>query len=95
MASGGYPGNYRKGLTIDGPGRGSRSCPTPWSSTPAPRAMARRVLTAGGRVLGVTAWADDLPAAIDARLCGGGSAFTGQAPSYRHDIGAKGLLREG
>jgi phosphoribosylamine--glycine ligase len=49
-----------------------------------------RLVTAGGRVLGVTAVADDLPAAIAAAYEGVGDVrFEGM--HYRTDIGRKAL----
>ena len=49
-----------------------------------------QLLTTGGRVLGVTATAEDLPAAIQrAYTAVGKLQFEGM--QYRHDIGAKGL----
>jgi phosphoribosylamine--glycine ligase len=50
----------------------------------------RQLLTAGGRVLGVTAIAEDLPAAIDRAYAAVGKInFEGM--HYRRDIGAKGV----
>jgi phosphoribosylamine--glycine ligase len=51
-----------------------------------------QLLTAGGRVLGVTATAADLPGAIEQAYAAVGKIkFEGM--HYRHDIGAKGLRR--
>ena len=51
-----------------------------------------QLLTAGGRVLGVTATAEDLPAAIQRAYAAVGKLhFEGM--QYRKDIGAKGLRR--
>lgn len=52
----------------------------------------RRLLTAGGRVLGVTAIAEDLPTAIERAYAAVGKIkFEGM--QYRRDIGAKGVRR--
>jgi phosphoribosylamine---glycine ligase len=52
----------------------------------------RQLLTAGGRVLGVTAIGEDLPSAIEQAYTALGKIhFDGM--HYRHDIGAKGLRR--
>ena len=89
MASGGYPGSYRKGLRIHGLER-SLAVPnvkvfhagTAWHDG--------RIVTHGGRVLGVTALGDDLRTARDrAYQVVEGIQFDGA--HYRHDIAAKGL----
>ena len=49
-----------------------------------------QVVTAGGRVLGVTAVADDLSAAIDKAYKGVAEISFANA-YYRHDIGARAL----
>lgn len=51
-----------------------------------------RLLTAGGRVLGVTATAEDLRAAIE-RAYAAASKIRFEGMHYRRDIGAKGLRR--
>ncbi len=64
LASGGYPGLYRNGLPVTGIPPSSEHDPvavfhagTAWEG--------RDIVTAGGRVLGVTAWGDSLNAARD------------------------------
>lgn len=52
----------------------------------------RQLLTTGGRVLGVTAVAEDLPAAIE-RAYAAVSKIHFEGMHYRRDIGAKGLRR--
>jgi phosphoribosylamine--glycine ligase len=52
----------------------------------------RQLLTAGGRVMGVTATAEDLPSAIQ-RAYAGVSKLHFEGMHYRKDIGAKALLR--
>ena len=51
-----------------------------------------RLLTTGGRVMGVTAIAEDLPAAID-RAYAAVSKIHFEGMHFRHDIGAKGRRR--
>ena len=52
----------------------------------------RQLLTAGGRVLGVTAAGEDLPKAIE-QAYAAASKVHFEGMHYRHDIGAKGLRR--
>ena len=56
------------------------------------RVQARELVTAGGRVLGITAAAENLPSAI-ARAYAAVSKVTFEGMHYRKDIGAKGLRR--
>jgi phosphoribosylamine--glycine ligase len=51
-----------------------------------------QLLTTGGRVLGVTAIAEDLPSAIE-RAYAAVSRIHFEGMHYRRDIGAKGLRR--
>jgi phosphoribosylamine--glycine ligase len=53
-----------------------------------------QLLTAGGRVLGVTATAEDLPSTIE-RAYAAVSKIHFEGMHYRRDIGAKGLRRMG
>ena len=54
------------------------------------RRAGEQVLTAGGRVLGVTGWGADLPAALQAAYARAAQIhFDGQ--QYRRDIGAQAL----
>jgi phosphoribosylamine--glycine ligase len=90
MASGGYPGGYAKGLPIhglDGAGR------LPGTKVfHAGTAMAGdRIVTQGGRVLGVTAWADDLERARDAAYAAV-EQIRFDGAQYRRDIAAKALM---
>ena len=95
MAAAGYPGKYAKGDEIQvETGFFSK---TPFLETrclavfhAGTRRDGERLLTAGGRVLGVTAWADDLPGAI-ARAYEAVEHIHWPGAQYRHDIGAKGL----
>lgn len=87
IASGGYPGTYRTGLPIEGVEAAD--------ARPGIRVFhagtARRdgtLVTAGGRVLGVTALADDLPAAIR-RAYDAVGAIRFDGMHYRTDIGRR------
>jgi len=92
MASGGYPGRYQTGLPIDGVEEAERlGCQVFHAGT---RLQGSRLLTAGGRVLGVTATGPDLETAIrDAYR--GVQAISFQGAHYRTDVGAKGLAFAG
>ncbi len=88
VASGGYPGKYETGREITGV--------VDASALPGVQVFhagtARRdgaLVTAGGRVLGVTAVADDLPSAI-ARAYEGVRLIHFEGMHYRTDIGRRG-----
>jgi phosphoribosylamine--glycine ligase len=89
VASGGYPGAYRTGLPIEGVGDAEKHPGViVFHSGTAERAG--RLVTSGGRVLGVTAVAPDLEAAIAGAYAAVGEIrFEGM--HYRRDIGRKGL----
>jgi phosphoribosylamine--glycine ligase len=92
-ASGGYPGSYRTGLKIDG-------------LTATSDAGAVQVFhagtslvdgefrTAGGRVLAVSAAANDLKTAL-AMIYGRLESIQFEGMFYRHDIGHRALAKEG
>jgi len=89
LASGGYPGPYAVGEVITG-------CDAAESMGgvkifhAGTRMSDDHLVTAGGRVLGVTAIAEDLPAAIQRAYAAAGKIqFDGM--HYRRDIGAKGV----
>jgi phosphoribosylamine--glycine ligase len=91
MASGGYPGKYEKGKEITGLEKASaRKGVTVFHAGTVPKKD--KVLTAGGRVLGVTALGKDIPTAIE-------SAYAAvkdiefEGAHYRTDIGQKALKR--
>lgn len=89
MTSGGYPGAYVKGKTIYGLEEASRLPNT--KVFHAGTALADgRIVTSGGRVLGVTAWGDTLAAA---RECAyrAVEAIRFEGAHFRRDIGAKAL----
>jgi phosphoribosylamine--glycine ligase len=89
LASGGYPGAYRTGLPIDGIDTAeSRPDVRVFHAGTAERDG--KLVTAGGRVLGVTATADDLATAVvRAYAAVGDIHFEGM--HFRRDIGGKGL----
>jgi phosphoribosylamine--glycine ligase len=87
MASGGYPGSYPKGKIISGLEQAAGLPKT--KVFHAGTALADgKVVTNGGRVLGVTAWAEDLRLALAAAYRAVGTIqFNGA--HFRHDIAAK------
>lgn len=89
MASGGYPGPYEKGKTISGLDKGGaiEDVKVFHAGT---AEKDGRLVTAGGRVLGVTALGRDIPDAIEKayRAC---SLIAWEGVHYRKDIGAKAI----
>jgi phosphoribosylamine---glycine ligase len=93
MASGGYPGSYKKGYPITGieDAESVEGVKVFHAGT----AMADgQLVTSGGRVLGVTAVAEDLPEAIDKAYDAVGKIHF-QDAHYRKDIAARALRRWG
>jgi phosphoribosylamine--glycine ligase len=88
MASGGYPGEYRAGKVIEGLAEAEKD-PDIIVFHAATRQTAEGVVTAGGRVLGVTGLGDDLPSAI-AKAYQGTSKIRFDGAHYRTDIGRRG-----
>jgi phosphoribosylamine--glycine ligase len=93
MASGGYPGTYEKGFPISGvreaadePGVVIFHAGTSRSND--------HIVTAGGRVLGVTALGRDIRDAID-RAYLAVKKIRWQGAHYRTDIGRRALARLG
>jgi phosphoribosylamine--glycine ligase len=89
MASGGYPGPYEKGRVIRGlePASDSPSAKVFHAGT---RRDGANIVTDGGRVLGVTAWAEDLALAREAAYQAAEKiGFDGAR--YRRDIGLSAL----
>ena len=72
MASAGYPGSYAKGKPIRGLDEAARLPNTKVFHAGTANA-GDQIVTSGGRVLGVTAWAKDLQQRARCRLCGGGN----------------------
>lgn len=104
MASGGYPGSYEKGKVIEGLNdvealddvivlHAATRVEAPHERDPrgsAPRDESR-VVTSGGRVLGVTALGKDLEAAVKQAYMAVSKIKFDNA-YYRTDIGAKGMV---
>jgi len=89
MASAGYPGSYAKGKVISG--LDDAAALPDVKVFHAGTALAKgHVVTNGGRVLGVTAWAGDLAAARD-RALEAVARIRFEGAQYRRDIAAKAL----
>jgi phosphoribosylamine--glycine ligase len=89
LASGGYPGAYRTGLPIDGVDAAEgREGVRVFHAGTAERDG--KLLTAGGRVLGVTAVGGDLATAV-ARAYAAVGDIHFEGMHFRRDIGRKGL----
>jgi phosphoribosylamine--glycine ligase len=93
LASGGYPGEYRTGLPIEGveqaeahPGVTVFHAGTAWRDG--------RLTTAGGRVVGVTALGPDIASAV-ALAYAGAAEIRFDGMHYRRDIGHRALRRLG
>jgi len=92
LASGGYPGRYATGVPIDGIADAARvPGVTVFHAGTAERDG--RLVTAGGRVLGVTAAAGDVPAAIDAAY-EAAARIRFEGVHYRRDIGRRRTAQE-
>lgn len=91
MASGGYPGSYEKGKEISGLSRADAmdSLIVFHAGT---EDVGGRTLTSGGRVLGVTGLAGDLPSALRTAY-EGVAAISFEGAHYRTDIGRRALAR--
>ncbi len=89
MASAGYPGSYAKGKPIHGLAEADQLPETKVFHAGTARAD-QHIVTNGGRVLGVTAWARDLSQARDAAYAAVGKIrFDGA--QFRRDIAARAL----
>jgi phosphoribosylamine--glycine ligase len=91
MASGGYPGKYKKGLEIKGIDAANRMRDVVvfHAGTSAEK---KKVLTQGGRVLGVTALGPTVDAAIK-KAYQAVAKIDWKGVHYRSDIGKKALVR--
>ena len=85
MASEGYPEHYEKGFEITIPAEAA-----PYVYVAGAKAENGRLLTSGGRVLGVTATAADLKSAVAQAYERVETIHFGNA-FYRHDIGQRAL----
>lgn len=83
LASGGYPGHYETGFPIEGLDSVSPDCLVFHAGT---RLENGRILTNGGRVLGVTSLAEDLPTAISKAYHEAAKVYFKDI-HYRRDIG--------
>lgn len=92
LASEGYPGSYRKGLPIEGLEAAEALADVIVFQAGTRRAADGRLVTAGGRVLGITAVADTLASAIH-RAYEAVEAIHFEGKYFRRDIGQKGLAR--
>jgi phosphoribosylamine--glycine ligase len=93
LASGGYPGEYATGFPIEGLDRAEAN-PGVTVFHAGTALRDGRLVTAGGRVLGVTALGADIPSAVAAAYAGAGEVrFDGA--HYRRDIGHRALARLG
>jgi phosphoribosylamine--glycine ligase len=89
LASGGYPGEYRTGVPIEGV-EAAEAVPGVRVFHAGTARRDDRLVTAGGRVLGVTAVAGDVAAAVGAAYAAVGAVrFEGM--HYRSDIARKAL----
>jgi len=91
MASGGYPGSYEKGKVITGLDT-VEEMDDVMVFHAGTDLTGGRVVTSGGRVLGVTAVGDDLETAIG-RAYEGVDAISFEGATYRKDIGHRALGR--
>jgi phosphoribosylamine--glycine ligase len=89
MASGGYPGNYAKGKVISGL-EAANALPQVKVLHAGTARAGDRVVTSGGRVLGVTALGPDLKAA-QAAAYAAVEKIRFDGAHFRHDIAAKAL----
>jgi phosphoribosylamine--glycine ligase len=91
-SSAGYPGSYKTGLPITGLGDAARVPGVQVFHSGSSR-VDGQVLTAGGRVLGVTAVADSLEKAL-ARAYEALALIHFDGMYYRRDIGHRALRRK-
>ena len=92
MASGGYPGEYEKGKEISGLNLAGRLKDVMVFHAGTAKNEADKIITNGGRVLGVTAIAEDIPKSIE-KAYHAVSKISWDEAHYRTDIGRKALKR--
>jgi phosphoribosylamine--glycine ligase len=90
LASPGYPGSYPKGKVISGLDRAA-ALPDTKVFHAGTTLKDGKVVTNGGRVLGVTAWAESLQQARDAAYAAADLIQFEGGTQFRRDIAAKGL----
>ena len=88
MASGGYPKSYPKGIEINGLTDGQLDGVTVYHA--GTKRDGDKLVTSGGRVLGVTALGESIEDAL-ANSCAGGEKIKFDGAHYRKDIGQKAL----
>jgi len=93
IASGGYPGHYEKGKVIHGLGQAAALKDVMVFHAGTALRDDGQVVTAGGRVLGVTALGDDIQGAIT-RAYEACKEIHFEGMQYRTDIGARALQRQ-
>jgi phosphoribosylamine---glycine ligase len=91
MASGGYPAAYPQGIPISGLQEAAALADT-FVFHAGTALRQGETVTAGGRVLGVTAWGDTLPEALD-KAYAAVARIRFEGAHYRSDIGKKALSR--
>ena len=91
MASGGYPGPYAKGKVISGLEEAAR-VPGAFVFHAGTAFKDGKIITSGGRVLGVTAVGNGIRDAIEAAYLAAGR-ITWEGAHYRRDIGRRALNR--
>jgi phosphoribosylamine--glycine ligase len=89
LAAGGYPGDYSKGLPIDGVEAAAKQKDVIIFQA-GTKLEAGQLKTAGGRVLGVTATGDTLQQALD-KAYAAVKLISFEGMQYRRDIGRKAL----
>ena len=89
MASGGYPEKYETGKVINGLDENGQ-CEGAFVYHAGTKLDDETFLTAGGRVLGVTATAETLPEALETAYAGV-KTISFQDAHYRKDIGQRAL----
>ena len=88
----GLSGSYRVGLPISGLEKAA-AYPCVQIFHAGTRREGDTVVTAGGRVLGVTAWADDIKQAVDTAYAAA-NAIEFPGKHCRRDIARKALIRQ-
>lgn len=88
MASGGYPGTYATGKVITGLAEAA-AMPDVYLFHAGTAVRDGKIVTAGGRVLGVTAWGDTLASALE-KAYRAVRTIRFEGAHYRSDIGHRG-----